>query len=79
MKVQFTEIAVLDIDDIWSYLAITQGNAKGAQKLLDELLSTFELLVDFPMMGRERNDLKQGIRRLALHCFVPCHTGRCAY
>jgi toxin ParE1/3/4 len=66
MSVQFTEIAVLDIDDIWSYLAITQGNPKVAQKVMDELRQTFELLSDFPMMGRERNDLKQGIRRIVV-------------
>jgi toxin ParE1/3/4 len=66
MSVQFTEIAVLDIDDIWSYLAITQGNPKVAQKVMDELRETFELLSDFPMMGRERNDLKQGIRRIVV-------------
>lgn len=66
MAVQFTEIAVLDIDDIWSYIAITQGNLKAAQRIMDELRQTFELLSDFPLMGRERNDLKRGIRRIVV-------------
>jgi toxin ParE1/3/4 len=52
--------ANLDIEEIANY--IFDLNPVAAYRFLDDLDGTFELLADFPLIGRLRPDLGAGVR-----------------
>jgi toxin ParE1/3/4 len=52
--------ANLDIDEIANY--IFDLNSVAAYSFLDDLDETFELLADFPLIGRSRLDLGPDVR-----------------
>ena len=60
MAIRFTESALVDLDDIWRYFA--QRSKADATRFMGQLDDVFKLLADFPQAGRERNDLRPGIR-----------------
>ena len=63
------ETAQRDLQGIWRYYDRLGGVQLAAQQIAD-LHLRFELLSDFPYMGRERPELANGIRTLfplALH------------
>ncbi len=68
--IDYAEAAVVDLDDIWSYTAITQGSPAQAERLMDNLRTAIELLAEQPRMGREHNDWKQGLRMFTVRRYL---------
>ena len=60
MTVKRTRLADEDLIEIWLYIA--GGNLKAADAVLDRIESIFHFLDDNPKIGRERNDIKKGLR-----------------
>lgn len=56
--------AEADLDEIWLHVAV--DNAKDADRLIDRILARCQLLADNPHMGRERPDLRVGLRSFAV-------------
>ena len=49
-----------DIEEIWLYIA--QDNPDNADRFLDEIEETSRKLVQFPSMGRNRDELYPGLK-----------------
>ena len=49
-----------DIDEILAYIAV--DNFAASLSLYDRFIELFEMLADNPRAGRERSELKEGIR-----------------
>jgi toxin ParE1/3/4 len=64
LEIQYTEKAILDLDDIWYYIGVVKSSPTNAQRFLLKLKETIELLADFPLMGKERKELKAGLRSI---------------
>jgi plasmid stabilization system protein ParE len=47
--------ALIDLDEIWEYIA--KDNPAAADILIDEIEATLEALVSFPLQGHKRPDL----------------------
>lgn len=61
-NIYYAEAALQDLDEIWRYFA--QGSSTRASEFVRELDETLKLLLEFPYMGRERNEWKEGLRSL---------------
>jgi len=57
-----------DLDDIWEYYA--ERDLAYAKKLLTEIAKKFMLLLQYPEMGRERNDLILNMRSFAVKDYL---------
>ena len=68
MAIQFSEPALEDLDGIWRYLA--QQSSENATHFITRFEEVFSLLDDFPQIGRERNDLRLGIRSYVYQRYV---------
>jgi toxin ParE1/3/4 len=51
--------AVVDLDNIWDYIA--EDNEAAADKLIDDILETCNLLLQMPRIGRQRPELGRGV------------------
>jgi toxin ParE1/3/4 len=60
--------AQTDIDTIW--LSIAEQNVNAADQLLDRMLEIFILLGRQRMIGRNRDDLGDGLRSVAVSPYV---------
>lgn len=67
-QLRVTHDAERDLDEIWLYIA--RDNIAAADRLLDELTSRFRLLASSPRAGRLRDDLRPGLRSLAVGNYV---------
>ena len=54
--------AATDLDDIWFYIASGSGNTELADRFVDSVTARFCLLADHPRIGRERPELRAGLR-----------------
>ncbi len=61
-------LADLDLDSIWSFVAA--DNVRAADKLVDRIGDVFEMLLQNPMAGRERPDLREGLRSFPVGSYV---------
>jgi toxin ParE1/3/4 len=61
MKLRISRSAVADLDEIWVYLA-KKENAEVAERVVNSIVSRFALLVEYPGLGRDRSDLREGLR-----------------
>jgi toxin ParE1/3/4 len=52
--------ARFDLLEIWDYIAA--DNPAAADRQIDKIETFFDLLADFPKIGRERNDIVAGAR-----------------
>ena len=68
MAVQFTEAALTDLDAIWRYYA--RRDDADAARFMARLDEIFGMLADFPQAGRERADLRPGIRVYTFRRYV---------
>jgi toxin ParE1/3/4 len=60
--------ADIDLDSIWSFIAADSVGA--ADRLIGRLGEAFEMLTTNPLAGRERVDLRSGLRSFAVRNFV---------
>ncbi len=59
-RLEFSALAKNDLDETWSYIA---GNSvRFADKVMDDLHRTFELVAKSPFLCRSRDDLFVGMR-----------------
>jgi toxin ParE1/3/4 len=57
---RLSPLAEQDLEDIWVY--ITQQDELLADKQIAQILDRFPMLSQFPDMGKQRNDLLNGLR-----------------
>lgn len=69
--------AHLDLLDIWSYIA--EGALDAADRVIDSIAETCEMLAELPGMGRKRYELSRGLRSFPVGRHVifyrPCTEG----
>jgi toxin ParE1/3/4 len=63
-----SEIARLDLDDVWSYIA--QDDPEAADQFMRFLVSRFPLLASMPEMGRKREELAARLRSFPVGNYV---------
>jgi len=68
MKVEITERAATDLLHIYRYVA--QRNRQAAESIVSEIDRKFTLLSEFPLAGRERSNLRPGIRSVVAHSYA---------
>lgn len=68
MPIRLTDSAKADLLEIWLYAA--QENTTAADLLIDELTATYDKLVQFPELGRNRDDLFLGYRSLTIKKYL---------
>jgi toxin ParE1/3/4 len=59
-----TTLARADLRDIWLYIA--QDNIEAADRLLDRIDRTAQILANSPGLGEPQDDLKPGLRRFVV-------------
>lgn len=59
-----------ELDQIWRYIAQASGNTEIANRLMDRITSQFWYLGRHPHLGRPRDDLRPGLRSLAVEEYV---------
>jgi toxin ParE1/3/4 len=64
LEIQYTEKAILDLDEIWFYIGSVKSSPTNAKRFLLKIKETIELLIDFPLMGKERKELRAGLRTI---------------
>ena len=70
MKNSFRKLpqADLDLDSIWSFIAA--DNIQAAERLIDRIGSVFQMLVENPLAGRERPELRRGLRSFPVRNYI---------
>jgi toxin ParE1/3/4 len=63
-----TQAAQDDPVDIWVGIAV--DNAAAANRVLDEIGAKLVLLQDFPQLGPERSDMRDGLRMLVVRDYL---------
>jgi toxin ParE1/3/4 len=59
--------AEAELDDIWYYVGKESGSVEIADRLVDSITDRFNLLAQYPHIGRERDaDLRPGLRSFAV-------------
>ncbi len=54
--------ASAELDDIWLDIARGSGSIERADRVVDRITRRFHLLATHPHIGRERSDLRPGLR-----------------
>ncbi len=66
--------AEADLDAIWIHIARNSGRTDIATRVVERVTERFWLLVQFPCMGRRRDeDLRPGLRSLTVDDYVIIH------
>ncbi|MDA9502562.1 type II toxin-antitoxin system RelE/ParE family toxin [Bradyrhizobium sp. CCBAU 11357] len=60
--------ADLDLDSIWDFIA--SNSARAADKQIARIGEIFEMLLENPLAGRERRELKAGLRSFPVGNYV---------
>jgi toxin ParE1/3/4 len=60
-KLRVARSATADLDELWTYIA-TVGSVEAAERFVSYLTSKFLLLARNPGLGRNRSDLRPGLR-----------------
>lgn len=67
-RLRKTPQADRDLDSIWDFIA--SGSVRAAEKLIDRIGEIFEMLVDNPLAGRERRELRADLRSFPVGNYV---------
>jgi toxin ParE1/3/4 len=70
MAVHVSAQAEVEIGDIWHYLATESGSVEAAHRLLEAFADQFSLLSKKPFLGRQRDDLRPGLRSINVGNYV---------
>ena len=57
-----------DLLDIWLYIA--ENNSRAADRLLDHIHATVQMLARYPQMGKRRDALRSGLRSFTVGDYV---------
>jgi toxin ParE1/3/4 len=60
--------ADLDLDSIWTFIAA--DNVKAADQQIERIGGVFEMLVQNPLVGRARSDLRRDLRSFPVGGYV---------
>ncbi|MBR0690718.1 type II toxin-antitoxin system RelE/ParE family toxin [Bradyrhizobium manausense] len=60
--------ADLDLDSIWDFIA--SDSVRAAEKQIGRIGEIFEMLVENPLAGRERRELRAGLRSFPVGNYV---------
>lgn len=69
MPYQLSSLAERDLEQIWSYVA-ADASPEVADRLIDNIIARFDLLVEQPGMGRLRPEFGTGVRSLTVEPHV---------
>ena len=64
--------ANLDLDSIWDFIAI--DDARAAERQLDRFEKIFRMLVENPLAGRERPELRKNLRSFPAGSYIVFYT-----
>ena len=75
--IELTQLFKEDLANIWLFLAGRNSDA-AAHRTTNAILKELEVLENFPLIGRSRDDLREGIRALlcAKHYIVFYQVGK---
>lgn len=59
-----------ELDDIWLAIARQSGSIERADRVVDVITSRFHLLATHPRIGRERSDLRPGLRGFPVDAYI---------
>jgi toxin ParE1/3/4 len=59
-----------ELDAIWSHIATESGSLEIADRAVDAITDTLLQLSRYPQLGRQRDDLRPGIRSLAVGSYL---------
>ncbi len=59
-----------DLDEIWNYIGIENGNPVAARNFVERLFETFASLAGQPFLGEEREDLGANVRAFVVRPYV---------
>jgi len=61
-QLRLSSLAKSDLGEIWLFIA--EDNVSVADRFIDELFSKFLILIEQPILGRDRQDVREGVRSL---------------
>ena len=64
--------ADLDLDSIWNFIAA--DDIRAADRQINRLGEVFQMLVENPLAGRERSELRRGLRSFPVGSYVVFYT-----
>src|SRR5437870_171507 len=70
MAIRTSPEAEAELDDIWYYIATQSSSIEVAERMLDAINDQFALLSKHPLLGRSRDDLRVGLRSIAVGAYV---------
>ena len=59
-----------ELSSIWNHIVTESGNVAAADGAIDGITERFYVLSQYPRMGRTRDDLRPGLRSLAVGQYV---------
>lgn len=68
MRLRRLPSAIADVDELWLYIA--QHDRAAADRMVDDLNTMIDKLLDFPLMGRARPDLHPLVRSVPVKPYV---------
>jgi toxin ParE1/3/4 len=54
--------ALADLDEIWEYIVLDSGSEAVADRQIDLITEKFDLIANWPRVGRARDELRRGLR-----------------
>jgi toxin ParE1/3/4 len=70
MAHQLAPEASAELDGIWYYIATERGSIERADRQVDAITERFYLLSTHPRVGRERSDLRPGLRSFPVGDYI---------
>ena len=67
---QLAAEAEAELDEIWFYVASQSGDYEVADHIIDQITERFWLLAQRPHIGRQRDDLRPGLRSIPVGDYV---------
>ncbi len=68
MNIRISDLAQVDILDIWDFLEAQ--NVSKADRFIDVLTAQFEQFINFPEMGRRRDEFGKSYRSFVMRDYV---------
>ena len=70
MSALLSRRAKAELDEIWSYIATESGSLEIADSAIEAITDTFLQLSKHPHLGRQRDDIRLGLRSLPVGSYV---------
>lgn len=69
-RYRIAAIAQSDLDSVWDYIGISQGQPDAAHRQLELLRQRFSLLGEYPLLGERREELRPLLRSHVVGSYV---------